>query len=57
LPAALEAALDVDGPSVISIECSADEVPPFAAFLGDGAGAATKPTITKEEHSYVTTRT
>ncbi len=57
LPAALEAALDVDGPSVISIECSADEVPPFAAFLGNGAGAVTKPSITKEEHSYVTART
>ena len=36
LPAALAtAALDVDGPSVISIECSADEIPPFAAFLGN----------------------
>lgn len=57
LPAALEAALDVDGPSVISIECSADEVPPFAAFLGNGAGAVTKPSTTKEEHSYVTART
>jgi len=57
LPAALEAALDVDGPSVISIECSADEVPPFAAFLGNGAGAVAKPPITKEEDSYVTART
>src|SRR6476620_6492413 len=37
LPAALRAALDVDGPSVISIECSADEIPPFAAFLGKAA--------------------
>jgi acetolactate synthase-1/2/3 large subunit len=35
LPAALRAALDVDGPSVISIECSADEIPPFANFLGN----------------------
>jgi acetolactate synthase-1/2/3 large subunit len=33
LPAALQLALDDDGPSVISIECSADEIPPFAAFL------------------------
>jgi acetolactate synthase-1/2/3 large subunit len=31
---ALRAALDADGPSVVSIECSADEIPPFAAFLG-----------------------
>jgi acetolactate synthase I/II/III large subunit len=23
----------VDGPSVVTVECSADEIPPFAAFL------------------------
>jgi acetolactate synthase-1/2/3 large subunit len=57
LPSALEAALGVDGPSVISIECSADEIPPFAAFLGNGADAVNKPTITEEEHSYVAART
>ena len=34
---ALSAALDTDGPSVVSIECSADEIPPFAAFLGNAA--------------------
>jgi acetolactate synthase-1/2/3 large subunit len=33
LPAAMRSALDVDGPSVVSVECSADEVPPFAPFL------------------------
>jgi acetolactate synthase I/II/III large subunit len=33
LPAALESALAVDGPSVVSVECAADEIPPFAAFL------------------------
>jgi acetolactate synthase I/II/III large subunit len=33
LPAALEQAMAVDGPSVVSVECSADEIPPFAAFL------------------------
>ncbi|KKC06319.1 thiamine pyrophosphate-binding protein [Mycobacterium nebraskense] len=33
LPAALERALGVDGPSVVSVECAADEIPPFAAFL------------------------
>ncbi|ART71907.1 acetolactate synthase [Mycobacterium dioxanotrophicus] len=37
LPAALQLALDDDGPSVISIECSADEIPPFAAFLNRSA--------------------
>jgi acetolactate synthase I/II/III large subunit len=33
LPEALERAMAVDGPSVLSVECSADEIPPFAAFL------------------------
>jgi acetolactate synthase I/II/III large subunit len=33
LPIALQRALAVDGPSVVSVECSADEIPPFAAFL------------------------
>ena len=30
---ALRAALAHDGPAVISVDCSADEIPPFAAFL------------------------
>ena len=33
IPAAVEWAMAVDGPSVISVECAADEIPPFAAFL------------------------
>ena len=33
LAPALRDALDADGPSVVSIECSADEIPPFAPFL------------------------
>jgi acetolactate synthase-1/2/3 large subunit len=33
LPAALERAMSVDGPSVVTVECSADEIPPFAPFL------------------------
>jgi acetolactate synthase-1/2/3 large subunit len=33
----LGAALAADGPSVVSIECAADEIPPFAAFLGKSA--------------------
>jgi len=50
LPAALESALDIDGPSVISVECSADEIPPFANFLGSAARAAVdKPPIVKED--------
>lgn len=33
LPRALARALVADGPSVVSIECSPDEIPPFAPFL------------------------
>jgi acetolactate synthase-1/2/3 large subunit len=33
LPGALRAALSHDGPSVVSVECSADEIPPFGPFL------------------------
>lgn len=35
--AALRTALDVDGPAVVSVECAADEIPPFAAFLTTNA--------------------
>lgn len=45
LPDALASALTTDGPSVVSIECSADEIPPFAPFL----------TAAKED-GYVTAR-
>jgi acetolactate synthase I/II/III large subunit len=31
--AAVRTALGVDGPSVVSVECAADEIPPFATFL------------------------
>ena len=56
---ALRVALDTDGPSVVSVECSADEIPPFAPFL-----AATAPksqvvnnhSIAKENPSDVVTR-
>ncbi|OBG29420.1 acetolactate synthase [Mycobacterium alsense] len=34
LAAAVRAALRVDGPAVVAVECAADEVPPFAPFLG-----------------------
>jgi acetolactate synthase-1/2/3 large subunit len=59
LPAALAAALNCDGPSVVSVECSADEIPPFAAFLGKAADANTgnEPRISKEDHSNVVART
>jgi acetolactate synthase-1/2/3 large subunit len=29
----MRAALDIDGPAVVSVECAADEIPPFAPFL------------------------
>lgn len=32
--AAMRTALNVDGPSVVNVECAADEIPPFAPFLG-----------------------
>ena len=51
---ALSAALTTDGPSVVSIDCSADEIPPFAAFLGN---AAAIPSTTKEKCSDVVART
>jgi len=34
LPGALRDAFDCPAPSVVSIECSPDEIPPFAPFLG-----------------------
>lgn len=54
LPAALQAALEVDGPSVIAVECSADEIPPFAAFLGKKP--VKSPVITEEKISNVVAR-
>jgi acetolactate synthase-1/2/3 large subunit len=62
LPGALRTALDIEGPSVVSIECSADEIPPFAAFLSQAPpGVAppqpfsTVPTL-KENRSDVSAR-
>ena len=57
LPAAIRTAFAVDGPSVVSVECSADEIPPFANFLGSAVSVAAKqPLITKENYSNVTAR-
>jgi acetolactate synthase-1/2/3 large subunit len=44
LRGALGGALSVDGPSVVCVECSADEMPPFAPFL------TVKPTKSNEPH-------
>lgn len=46
LPDAVSTALDRDGPSVVSVECSPDEIPPFASFL-----------TAKEAHDDVAART
>jgi acetolactate synthase I/II/III large subunit len=43
--AALRAALNVDGPAVVSVECAADEIPPFAPFL---TGSSVTTTATEE---------
>jgi acetolactate synthase-1/2/3 large subunit len=43
LPAALQTALGLDGPTVVSVECSADEIPPFAPFLTDSTPKKTAP--------------
>jgi acetolactate synthase-1/2/3 large subunit len=48
----VSAALDADGPSVVSIECSPDEIPPFSAFIG----TAVANTSTKESTSHVIAR-
>ena len=45
LPEALRQALSVDGPSVVSIECSADEIPPFAPFLDNIATKESQPDV------------
>jgi acetolactate synthase-1/2/3 large subunit len=57
LAPALRAALDADGPSVVSVECSADEIPPFANFLGSAVPGTAKPSTHKEKHSDVIART
>ena len=58
LPRALGMALDTDGPSVLSIECSADEIPPFAAFLAaDSAHSKPDdPSNPEENRTHVTAR-
>jgi acetolactate synthase I/II/III large subunit len=43
LPAALASALDTAGPSVVSIRCAADEIPPFGPFLQSSSAKAPRP--------------
>ncbi|ETB37100.1 hypothetical protein N602_22550 [Mycobacterium avium subsp. hominissuis 10-5606] len=54
--AAMAAALDVDGPAVVSVECAADEIPPFAPFLTTSAvkdAAVKQNSVTKEIRTNV----
>ncbi|MDO3636071.1 thiamine pyrophosphate-binding protein [Mycolicibacterium arseniciresistens] len=51
LPGALVTALAVDGPSVVSVECSADEIPPFAAFLDRSGQPPTRTETRADVHS------
>jgi acetolactate synthase-1/2/3 large subunit len=46
LPGAVRTALAHDGPSVVSVECSADEIPPFAPFLGTSQQHSTQEEMT-----------
>jgi acetolactate synthase-1/2/3 large subunit len=46
LPGAVRAALGHDGPSVVSVECSADEIPPFAPFLSTSHKQSTQKEMT-----------
>jgi acetolactate synthase-1/2/3 large subunit len=55
----LRVALDTDGPSVVSVECAADEIPPFAPFLATAAPKSqvvNNHSIAKENLSDVVTR-
>jgi acetolactate synthase I/II/III large subunit len=55
----MRSALSVDGPSVVSVECAADEVPPFAPFLANPAAnsqGVNNHSITKENSRDVVAR-
>jgi len=56
LASAVRASLNVDGPAVISVECAADEIPPFAPFLA--TTVTNRPTnqhisLAQEDHAHV----
>lgn len=52
---AVRTALEIDGPAVISIECAADEIPPFAPFLTGHpeSGAASHLSTVQESYPNV----
>ena len=45
LATTIREALDVDGPSVVSIDCSADEIPPFMPFINHRAPKENQPDV------------
>jgi acetolactate synthase I/II/III large subunit len=54
--AAMGTALDIDRPAVVSVECAADEIPPFAPFLAKSSTketAAEESPTEKENHTNV----
>jgi acetolactate synthase-1/2/3 large subunit len=56
ITAAIHTALDTDGPSVISVECAADEIPPFATFLEPSMAESSRNydiTLSKENRADV----
>ena len=57
LPEALRAAFACAGPAVVSIECSADEIPPFAPFLqAQQHHSINHQSLNKEESRHVAAR-
>lgn len=53
LPGVLAAALAQDGPAVVGVECSADEIPPFAPFVAALQSGNGHHTSTPEEGVHV----
>src|ERR1700761_8748920 len=56
LAAAVQASLTVDGPSVVGVECAADEIPPVAPFLDTTVTNRPTPqhvSYAQEEHAHV----
>lgn len=52
--AAMRSALEVDGPSVISVECAAGEIPPLSTFLGPATSKSVAcQGVTKENRTDV----
>ena len=60
LPDTMKVALAADSPSVVSVECAADEIPPFAPFLARAAPKTTPVSnlpIPKESYANAVART